>query len=193
MIYNKVNFSWSVHRKDIINLRKGVKLMIILLIIVIIAIIYILVIYNNFIKKLNSVKHAKSSIEVYLTQRFDLVPNLVECVKAYTKYEEKVLVEITNLRVEFMNKKELSKGGVLDKQINEVMLSLEAYPELKANEQFLNLQKNLTKMENQIQAARRIYNNEVEKYNNCIDIFPNNIFANIFKFTKQEFFQMEEQ
>lgn len=167
--------------------------MIILLIIVVIAIIYILVIYNNFIKKLNSVKHAKSSIEVYLTQRFDLIPNLVECVKAYTKYEEKVLVEITNLRVEFMNKKELSKGGMLDKQINEVILSLEAYPELKANDQFLNLQKNLTKMENQIQAARRIYNNEVEKYNNCIDIFPNNILANIFKFSKQEFFQMGEQ
>ena len=162
--------------------------MIILLIILIIVIIYVLAIYNNFIKKLNSVKHAKSSIEVYLTQRFDLIPNLVECVKAYTKYEEKVLIEIINLRVEFMNKKELSKGGMLDKQINKVILSLEAYPELKANEQFLNLQKNLTKMENQIQAARRIYNNEVEKYNNCIDIFPN-----IFKFNKQDFFQMEEQ
>lgn len=165
----------------------------IIVVLIILIFIYCLICYNNFIKNLNSVKHAKSSIEVYLTQRFNLIPNLVECVKAYTKYEEKILIEITNLRVEFMKKKELAKGGKLDSQVNEVMLSLETYPELKSNEQFLNLQKNLTKMENQIQAARRIYNNEVEKYNNFINIFPNNILASIFNFSKQDFFEVEEQ
>ena len=71
------------------------------------------------------------------------------------------------------------------------MVILEDYPDLKANEQFLNLQKNLTKMENQIQSARRIYNNEVEKYNNLITVFPNNIIAKVFKLNIQEFFQME--
>ena len=115
--------------------------MIILLFIVIIVIIYILVSYNIIIKQLNSVKHAKSSIEVYLTQRFDLIPNLVECVKGYTKYEEKILIEITKLRVEFLENKELEKGGKLDSHINNLILSLEDYPELKSNEQFLNLQK----------------------------------------------------
>ena len=165
--------------------------MIILLFIVIIAIIYILVIYNIIIKQLNSVKHVKSSIDVYLTQRFDLIPNLVECVKGYTKYEKDLFDKIITLRTEFMIERKLKKGSLLDREINKIMVILEDYPDLKANEQFLNLQKNLTKMENQIQSARRIYNNEVEKYNNLITVFPNNIIAKVFKLNIQEFFQME--
>ena len=85
------------------------------------------------------------------------------------------------------------KGGILDTEINKTILILENYPELKANEQFSALQKNLTKMENQIQAARRIYNNDVEKYNRTISIFPNNIVAKILQFKKEAFFEMEEQ
>ena len=158
---------------------------------ILIILIYILITYNIFIKKQNSVKHAKSSIEVYLNQRFDLIPNLVKCVKEYTNYEAKTFEKITKLRNEYMNKNELAKGGMLDIEINKIVLLLENYPELNANEEFLNLQKNLTKMENQIQAARRIYNNEVEKYNNFTNIFPNNILANILKFEKEKFFEME--
>ena len=165
--------------------------MIILLFIVIIAIIYILVIYNIIIKQLNSVKHAKSSIDVYLTQRFDLIPNLVECVKGYTKYEKDLFDKIITLRTEFMIERKLKKGSLLDREINKIMVILEDYPDLKANEQFLNLQKNLTKMENQIQSARRIYNNEVEKYNILFTVFPNNIISKVFKLNIQEFFQME--
>ena len=165
--------------------------MIILLIVVIIAIIYIFAIYNIIIKQLNSVEHAKSSIDVYLTQRFDLIPNLVECVKGYTRYEKDLFNKIITLRTEFMHEKKLEKGSLLDTEINRTMVILEDYPDLKANEQFLNLQKNLTKMENQIQSARRIYNNEVEKYNNLITVFPNNIIAKVFKLNIQEFFQME--
>lgn len=168
------------------------KLMIILLMIIIIAITYILVIYNIIIKQLNSVKHAKSSIEVYLTQRFDLIPNLVECVKEYTKYEKDLFNKIITLRTEFMKTKELTKGGLLDTEVNRIIINLESYPDLKANEQFLNLQKNLTKMENQIQAARRIYNNEVERYNNLITVFPNNAISKIFRFNTERFFKMEE-
>lgn len=167
--------------------------MIILLIVVIIAIIYIFAIYNIIIKQLNSVEHAKSSIDVYLTQRFDLIPNLVECVKGYTRYEKDLFNKIITLRTEFMHEKKLEKGSLLDTEINRTMVILEDYPDLKANEQFLNLQKNLTKMENQIQSARRIYNNEVEKYNNLITVFPNNIIAKVFKFNIQEFFQMEDE
>ena len=158
---------------------------------ILIILIYILITYNIFIKKQNSVKHAKSSIEVYLNQRFDLIPNLVKCVKEYTNYEAKTFEKITKLRNEYMNKNELAKGGMLDIEINKIVLLLENYPELNANEEFLNLQKNLTKMENQIQAARRIYNNEVEKYNNFTNIFPNNILANVLKFEKEKFFEME--
>ena len=163
----------------------------IIVFVILIILIYNLITYNIFIKKQNSVKHAKSSIEVYLKQRFDLIPNLVKCVKEYTNYEAKIFEKITKLRTEYMNKNELTKGGMLDIEINKIVLLLENYPELKANEEFLNLQKNLTKMENQIQAARRIYNNEVEKYNTFTSIFPNNILANILKFKKEKFFEME--
>lgn len=154
--------------------------------------IYFLIIYNVMIKRKNEVEHAKSSIDVYLTQRFDLIPNLVTCVKEYAKYEEKIFEEITELRTEYLKTKELSNGEKLEKELNDVILTVENYPELKANEQFLNLQKNLTKMENQIQAARRIYNNEVEKYNNAINIFPNTILAKLLKFKTAEFFQKGE-
>lgn len=161
---------------------------------VILAIIfmYFLIIYNVMIKRQNEVEHAKSSIDVYLTQRFDLIPNLVTCVKEYAKYEEKIFEEITELRTEYLKTKELSNGEKLEKELNDVILTVENYPELKANEQFLNLQKNLAKMENQIQAARRIYNNEVEKYNNAINIFPNTILAKLLKFKTAEFFQKGE-
>ena len=161
---------------------------------VILAIIfmYFLIIYNVMIKRKNEVEHAKSSIDVYLTQRFDLIPNLVTCVKEYAKYEEKIFEEITELRTEYLKTKELSNGEKLEKELNDVILTVENYPELKANEQFLNLQKNLAKMENQIQAARRIYNNEVEKYNNAINIFPNTILAKLLKFKTAEFFQKGE-
>lgn len=161
---------------------------------VILAIIfmYFLIIYNVMIKRQNEVEHAKSSIDVYLTQRFDLIPNLVTCVKEYAKYEEKIFEEITELRTEYLKTKELSNGEKLEKELNDVILTVENYPELKANEQFLNLQKNLTKMENQIQAARRIYNNEVGKYNNVINIFPNTILAKLLKFKTAEFFQKGE-
>ena len=161
---------------------------------VILAIIfmYFLIIYNVMIKRQNEVEHAKSSIDVYLTQRFDLIPNLVTCVKEYAKYEEKIFEEITELRTEYLKTKELSNGEKLEKELNDVILTVENYPELKANEQFINLQKNLTKMENQIQAARRIYNNEVEKYNNVINIFPNTILAKLLKFKTAEFFQKGE-
>lgn len=161
---------------------------------VILAIIfmYFLIIYNVMIKRQNEVEHAKSSIDVYLTQRFDLIPNLVTCVKEYAKYEEKIFEEITELRTEYLKTKELSNGEKLEKELNDVILTVENYPELKANEQFLNLQKNLAKMENQIQAARRIYNNEVEKYNNVINIFPNTILAKLLKFKTAEFFQKGE-
>ena len=165
----------------------------ILLLVALVLVIYILVFYNIIIKYLNSLKHSKSLIEIYLNQRFDLIPNLIKCVKEYTAYEERLFEKITELRTDYIKNKQLMSAVFLDIELNKTLLFLENYPDLKANEQFLNLQKNLAKMENQIQAARRIYNNDVEKYNNIINIFPNNILAKIFKFKTEMFFQMEEQ
>mgnify|MGYP001851953101 CR=1 FL=1 len=165
----------------------------ILLLVALVLVIYILVFYNIIIKHLNSLKHSKSLIEIYLNQRFDLIPNLIKCVKEYTVYAERLFEKITELRTDYIKNKQLMSAVFLDIELNKTLLFLENYPDLKANEQFLNLQKNLAKMENQIQAARRIYNNDVEKYNNIINIFPNNILAKIFKFKTEMFFQMEEQ
>ena len=167
--------------------------MIIVVTCILTLVIYILVLYNVIIKQILSIQHSKSLIDVYLSQRFDLIPNLVECVKTYTIYEKNLFEKITKLRIDYFNDKELIKGGILDTESNKTILILENYPELKANEQFSALQKNLTKMENQIQAARRIYNNDVEKYNRTISIFPNNIVAKILQFKKEAFFEMEEQ
>ena len=163
------------------------------LIIIAIILITILVLYNNLVKAKNKVKHAESGIDVYLTQRFDLIPNLVECVKAYSKHEENIFVEITNLRTTYMNQtKNLENGANLNNKMNELIAVAENYPELKASEQYLNLQKNLTKIESQLQAARRIYNMEVTSYNDKICTVPSNLVANLFGFKEAKLFEIEE-
>ena len=165
--------------------------MYIILIIVVIVLGYFLITYNGLTKKRLRVQQAASGIEVYLTQRFDLIPNLVECVKAYCKYEESVLEEITNLRTSYHENKDLQTGEKLDQKYYGLMAVAENTPDLKASEQFLNLQKNLSKIESQIQAARRIYNSEVTHLNISIETFPSNIIADMFHFEKANLFEAD--
>ena len=136
--------------------------------------------------------HAKTRIDVYLNQRFDLIPNLVECVKGYAKHEEQVLEKITQLRAKYSKSKDLKEAEKLNNGINQIIAVAEQYPELKASEQFLNLQKSLSKMESQLQAARRIYNNEVTAYNTTINTVPTNIIAKMFNFKEAELFTIED-
>lgn len=164
--------------------------MLYVIIIIAIVLIYILVLYNLIINRKNKVEQANSVVDVYLQQRIDLIPNLVECVKGYMSFEQSVLENIVKLRTGFLENKNTKDGIILDKRIDEVIMIAENYPELKASEQFLNLQKQLTKMENQLQASRRLYDLDVEKYNRLIKIFPNNIIAKIFRFKEKEFFQI---
>ena len=159
----------------------------------IILLIVILMIYNGLIKKRNAVKQSRSTIDVYLNQRFDLIPNLVETVKAYAKHEENLLKSITKLRTKYNENKNLDTASELNNQINKLIVSVENYPELKSSENFLNLQKNLTKMEDQLQAARRLYNMDVTNYNTSIQTFPTNILANIFKFNTEKLFEIEPE
>lgn len=165
----------------------------IIILILIILFTILLSIYNGLIKKRNSVKQARSSIDIYLTQRFDLIPNLVECVKGYSKHEKETFKTITKLRTEYNETKNLEKASKLNTQINNLLLISENYPELKSNENFLNLQKNLTKMEDQLQAARRLYNMDVTIYNTSCQTFPTNIIATIFKFKEESLFQIEPE
>lgn len=163
-----------------------------LIIIIVIAILLVLLImYNRLVKKRNAVKQSRSSIDVYLTQRFDLIPNLVECVKGYAKHEENLLESITKLRTEYNVSKDLDKASLLNTQMNKLIAIVENYPDLKASENFLNLQKNLTKMEDQLQAARRLYNMDVTAYNTAIQVFPTNLIASAFNFTEEKLFELE--
>lgn len=162
-------------------------------IILAIIIIYILAKYNKLIKLKNKVKQSESGIDVYLNQRFDLIPNLVECVKGYANHEKSVIENVTKMRSEYMKtNKSLKKAEELNNSMNGILAIAEGYPELKASEQFLNLQKNLSKIESQLQAARRIYNNDVTKYNTKIETVPTNIIASMFGMKKAELFQIEE-
>ena len=162
-----------------------------IIIIVIAILLVLLIMYNRLVKKRNAVKQSRSSIDVYLTQRFDLIPNLVECVKGYAKHEEKLLESITKLRTEYNVSKDLDKASLLNTQMNKLIAIVENYPDLKASENFLNLQKNLTKMEDQLQAARRLYNMDVTAYNTAIQVFPTNLIASAFNFTEEKLFELE--
>ena len=107
-----------------------------IIIIVIAILLVLLIMYNRLVKKRNAVKQSRSSIDVYLTQRFDLIPNLVECVKGYAKHEEKLLESITKLRTEYNVSKDLNKASLLNTQMNKLIAIVENYPDLKASENF---------------------------------------------------------
>ena len=119
--------------------------MTILIIILLIILMYILIQYNSFIKKKNALEQSKSSIDVYLTQRFDLIPNLVTCVKAYCQHEESIFKEITELRRKYYETRNLKDGAIVNNECNDILAIGENYPDLKANSQFINLQKKSTK------------------------------------------------
>lgn len=149
--------------------------------------------YNKLVKLRNEVKQARSGIDVYSEQRFDLIPNLVNTVKAYAAHEENVLKQITELRTQYMNTKDITTEAELNNRINNVLLIAEKYPDLKASSNFLNLQQTLTKIENELQAARRIYNIEVTTYNTQIHSIPTNIVAGMFGFKEETLFELQNQ
>lgn len=168
-----------------------VKILALVIFLAIVIIIFIK--YNKLVKLQNKVKQARSGIDVYLNQRFDLIPNLVECVKAYVKYEKNLLENITEMRMAYIQgNKNLKNAEKINDGMNEIIAIAENYPDLKANEQFLNLQKNLSKIESQLQAARRIYNNEVTMYNTKIKVIPDNLIAKMFGFKEGELFEIVE-
>ena len=149
--------------------------------------------YNQIIKLKIKVQQSKSGIDVYCQQRFDLIPNLIETVKGYMNHEKGLLENLAQLRTDYNNTKGIKIGEELNKKLNSLIVSVENYPELKASEQFLNLQKNLEKMESQLQAARRIYNIDVTNYNIKINIIPFNIIAKLFGFKDEELFEVENK
>lgn len=160
-------------------------------IMVVIILIVIFSKYNSLVKGKKRVEQERATIDVYLTQRFDLIPNLVECVKAYTKHESEIFEKISKMRTEYMNTKDLKKGEILNNECNRLVAAIENYPELKASEQFLSLQQKLSKMESQLQAARRLYNGAVTAFNTRIAVVPDNLLAKMFGFKEEKLFEIE--
>lgn len=162
------------------------------LIIIVILSGILLVNYNKFIRANNMVNESESAIDVLLNQRFDLLPNIIECVKGYAKHESSTLEELVKLRKSY-NSSEFSvdEAEKINKKFGNIVALAEAYPELKANENFLSLQSNLLDIENKINNARLVYNNCVTKYNNLVEVIPSNIIAKLFSFEKKELFKLD--
>ncbi|MDD6878794.1 MAG: LemA family protein [bacterium] len=162
------------------------------LIIVIIITGTILITYNRFVRENNRVKQKESDIDVLLNQRFDLLPNLIETVKGYSKYENNTLKELTKLRSSYNdNNFSVNEANKIDKSFGKLMVTLEKYPELKANANFLDLQSNLKEIEESLSIARINYNRSVIKFNNLVESIPSNIIAKIFDFEKKDFFKLD--
>jgi LemA protein len=161
---------------------------------------WLVAMYNGLIKLKNRVKEAWSDIDVQLKRRYDLIPNLIETVKGYAKHESETFEKVVEARSTAMS---AQKGGSPEEQAEaENMLSStlksifalsEAYPDLKANQNFLELQRELADTEDKIQAARRFYNGNVRDFNTKIEVFPTNIFAGMLHFTKFEFFEISNE
>lgn len=171
------------------------------LILIILGIVILVIVgaYNKFIRLRNAVKKSWSGIDVQLKRRADLIPNLVNTAKGYAKHEKTLLENITKARTQIMSgleNNDLAKTGKADSQLSGLLKSLfavaENYPTLKANETFLELQKQLSDTEDQIAASRRIYNENVTYYNDALQVFPNNILAGIFGFKSKQVFEAAE-
>lgn len=161
--------------------------------IIILLLVCIIVLYNKLIKLKKNVEQSFSGIDVYLKQRFDLIPNLVECVKGYSKHEKEVLEKITQLRSSYNANSNIQTGNALNREIDNILMYIESNPELKASDQYLKLQKALIKVESQLQASRRLYNNDVRKYNYAIEAFPTNLIASFMGLKEAEYFTMNEE
>jgi LemA protein len=171
-----------------------------LLIILVLIALWIIVAFNRMVKMKNRALEAWSDIEVQLKRRYNLIPNLVETVKGYAAHEKGVFEKVTEARTRAL---EAGKSGDLN-QMNKAENALsstlktlfavaENYPDLKANANFLELQRELSDTENKIQAARRFYNSVVKDFNTKIESFPSNVMAKMFHFTKQSFFEIEDE
>ena len=166
---------------------------------IIIAVLVILVIsmYNSLVRLRQKVKNSWSQIDVQLQRRFDLIPNLVETVKGYMAHENDVLTKVAELRTSWANAGTVAEKANLDNQLSgalkTIMAVSESYPELKANQNFSELQQELQNTENKISFSRQFYNDSVTMYNTKLEVFPSNIIASMFGFKAEEFFKVESE
>ena len=168
----------------------------ILLAIVAVVAVWAVTAYNRFVRLTNRTEEAWSDINVQLKRRYDLIPNLVETVKGYAKHEAGTLQKVTEARTKAMGAQTVGEHAQAENMLTGALKSLfavsEAYPDLKANSNFVELQRELSDTENKIQAARRFYNSVVQELQNALEQFPTNLIGSAFGFKTREFFQLGE-
>lgn len=170
---------------------------IVLIVIIVVLVFYVISIYNSLVGLRNQVKNAWSQIDVQLKRRHDLIPNLIETVKGYMNHERATLENITNARSKAVSAQGVSEKAKAEAQLTEAIgkfnMVVENYPDLKANQNFLALQEELTSTENKISFSRQNYNDQVLFFNNKIQMFPSNIIATSFNFKQEVFFEVEDK
>jgi len=179
------------------------EISLILIVVVVAAVLWIIWAYNAFVRLVNRTDEAWSDIDVQLKRRYDLIPNLIETVKGYASHERGTLDEVTQARAEatkiHVDPKNITPEQIqamagaeqmLTQSLGKLLAVAESYPDLKANENFVELQRELTDTENKIQASRRFYNTNVRDLNTAVQSFPQNVIANMFKFNEREFFEL---
>lgn len=164
--------------------------------IVVVLVLLVVFLYNALIRLKNQVENSWAQIDVQLKRRHDLIPNLIETVKGYAKHEKSLFTDVTKARTEVMKQTDVHKKAAASNMLTDALKSVfavaEAYPDLKANQNFLQLQEELSGTENKISYARQHYNDMVMLFNTKIQTFPNNMIANILKFTDMEMFDVPE-
>jgi LemA protein len=164
---------------------------------VVLIAVWFVVAYNHFVRLVNHAKEAWSDIDVQLKRRYDLIPNLVNTVKGYATHESTAFEKVTQARAAAMGASTVAdkskSENMLEGALKSIFAIAEAYPDLKANTNFLELQRELSDTENKIQASRRFYNGNVRELNTGIEMFPNNIVAKAFNFSAMEYFELEEE
>ncbi len=164
--------------------------------IVVVVGLWLVATYNRFITLINRTKEAWADIDVQLKRRYDLIPNLIETVKGYASHEKEAFENVSNARAAAMGAQSVAEHGKAENMITGALKSIfaiaEAYPDLKANQNFLELQRELSDTENKIQAARRFYNGNVQDLKTAIEQFPSNVVAGWFSFKAMDFFELAQ-
>ncbi len=171
----------------------GMLILLIVLAIIVIIVMYVISVHNNLVALRNRVKDQWAQIDVQLKRRFDLIPNLVETVKGYTKHESETLENVIKARNTYLSattpEDQIKANNELSNFVTKLFALSESYPDLKANTNFMQLQDELKDVENKIASARQFYNDTVLQYNNKIEMFPSNIIAGMFNFKRETFFE----
>jgi LemA protein len=166
-------------------------------VLVVLLILVFILSYNGLVRLRNRIDNAWSQIDVQLKRRYDLIPNLVETVKGYASHERQVLENVTQARANAINAQGPAQQADAENMLSGALKSLfavaEAYPDLKANQNFLSLQEELTSTEDRVAYARQFYNDSVLSYNNKLQTFPRNVIAGMFNFEKREYFEGEPE